>query len=109
MNKHFEAPNGSVRLFDLVRADSDKARLAFYYALRDTLYCKDNSLASKIAYDPSCRRRVVTYAENRTVRVIEISGTMTSCRAKQGLLYNKGKPKKSDIEEGDIVRLEADK
>ena len=110
MTKHFEAPTGAVRLFDLVRADNEKARLAFYYALRDTLFCKDSNLANKIAYDPACRRRVVTFAENRSsVRVIEINGTMTSCRIKHGLLYNRGKGKKNDFDDIDITRLEADK
>lgn len=108
MNKPYQAPNGSIRLFDLIRADNDKAKVAFYYALRDTLFCKDGNLANKIAYDPSCRRRVVSYAENRSIRVIEMNGTMSSCRARSGL-FNKGKPRKSELDEGDILRLEADK
>lgn len=106
MHKSFQAPNGSVRLFDVIRPDHEKAKIAFYYALRDTLYCKDSNLANKIAYDPSCRRKVVTYAEgNRALRIIDINGTMTSCRVRQGLLHNKGKSKKNDLDETDVLRL----
>jgi chromosome segregation ATPase len=83
--------------------------VAFYYALRDTLYCKDSNLANKIAYDPSNRRRVVTYAQNRTIRVIEMNGTMSSNRIRQGLLANKGKGKKGEFDDKDVMKLEADR
>ncbi|KAK2077533.1 hypothetical protein QBZ16_004378 [Prototheca wickerhamii] len=62
-----ETPEGVPRLLDLVRvrcADAEAARLAFYFALRDTLVASDLEQATRIAYAPGNRRwrRVVTLA-----------------------------------------------
>lgn len=49
------------RLFDLVNCKDDKLRLAFYYAMRDTVVAKDLDQATRIAYGQDRRwRRVVT-------------------------------------------------
>lgn len=56
-----EAPEGVPRLIDLVRPASDRLRVAFYYALRNTTVAKDIDHASRIAYGSDKRfRRVVT-------------------------------------------------
>lgn len=56
-----EAPEGIPRLIDLVRPASDRLRVAFYYALRNTTVAKDIEQASRIAYGADKRfRRVVT-------------------------------------------------
>ena len=47
MNEKLAPPPGSERLFDLVRAKDARAKLAFWYALRNTLVVKDMDAASK--------------------------------------------------------------
>lgn len=52
---------GVPRLYDLVRPSSEPMRLAFFYALRDTLVASDLDQASRIAYGRDTRwRRLVT-------------------------------------------------
>lgn len=110
MEKRFEAPKGSVRLFDLIKSESDKAKMAFYFSLRDTLYCQDGNLAKSIAYDPSCRRRVVTRAKNgNSMMIIEMNGIMSGCNVKRGLITGRGKGGRVDLDESDIRNAEADR
>jgi structural maintenance of chromosome 4 len=67
-------PEGVPRLFDLVRARDEPARLAFYFAMRDTLVAADLEQAARIAYSGDRRwRRVVTTAGE----MINESGTMS--------------------------------
>ena len=48
-------------MFDLVKCPDERLRVAFYYALRDTLVAGDLEQASRIAYGQDKRwRRVVT-------------------------------------------------
>ena len=55
------AAAGVKRLFDLVKCPDERLRVAFYYALRDTLVAGDLEQASRIAYGQDKRwRRVVT-------------------------------------------------
>lgn len=52
---------GVPRLFDLVKCQNEDLRLAFYYAMRDTVVANDLDQASRIAYGRDKRwRRVVT-------------------------------------------------
>jgi structural maintenance of chromosome 4 len=44
MNRPFENLPRAVRLFDLVKFRTEEAKLAFYFALSDTLYCEDSDL-----------------------------------------------------------------
>lgn len=54
-------PEGVPRLFDLVRCGDERVRVAFYYAMRDTVVASDLEQASRIAYGGDGRwRRVVT-------------------------------------------------
>ena len=49
------------RLFDLVKCPHEQLRVAFYYAMRDTVVAEDLEQASRIAYGQDRRwRRVVT-------------------------------------------------
>lgn len=53
--------SGVPRLFDLVRVREEKMRLAFYFALRDTVVANSLDQASRIAYGQDKRwGRVVT-------------------------------------------------
>jgi structural maintenance of chromosome 4 len=75
MEKSFNAPQGSTRLFDLVTAQSDDLKVAFYYTLRDTLVVKDQITANKVAFAGEGGRpmfKVVTVEGS----MIETSGTM---------------------------------
>lgn len=69
MKKSFSAPNGSKRLFDLIKFKNEEYKTAFYFALRDTLVCQDIDTATKIAYGQQ-RFRVVTLDG----KLIELSG-----------------------------------
>jgi len=60
------------RLFDLVKIKNQRLASAFYFALKDTLVCKDLATASKIAYG-AYRYRTVTLSGE----LIETSGTMS--------------------------------
>lgn len=60
------------RLFDLVKIKNQRLAPAFYFALKDTLVCKDLPTASKIAYGAQ-RHRIVTLSGE----LIETSGTMS--------------------------------
>ena len=52
---------GVPRLFDLVKCKEEQVRVAFYYAMRDTVVAQDLEQASRIAYGQDRRwRRVVT-------------------------------------------------
>lgn len=72
MKKPFEAPPGSERLFDLIKIKNSAFKIAFYFALRDTLVCNDIDTATDIAFGKT-RYRVVTLGGN----LIDISGTMS--------------------------------
>lgn len=61
MQRAFQAPVGTDRLFDLVRVKDDRFKLAFYYALRDTLVADNLDLATKVAFASKTKKhRVVT-------------------------------------------------
>jgi structural maintenance of chromosome 4 len=73
MSRDFRAPSNSQRLFDLVKPKEDTFRIAFYFALRNTLVANDIETASKIAYSSETRHRVVTLGGE----LIDVSGTMS--------------------------------
>ncbi len=74
-------PEGALRLVDLVRPSDARLRVAFFYALRQTLVASDMEQASRIAYaaaTPAHFKRVVTLEG----QLIESSGTMSGGGAK---------------------------
>ncbi len=44
MNKPFENLPQAVRLFDVIKFKTEEVKLAFYFALGDTLYCENSDL-----------------------------------------------------------------
>lgn len=64
-------PENAPRLFDLVKVEDPKVRMAFYFALRDTLVAKNLEEATRIAFQKEKRWRVVTLQG----QIIEVSGT----------------------------------
>ena len=101
LSEKVETPEGVPRLFDLIKCDDDDIRLAFYFALRDTLVAKDLEQASRIAYSSGNRRwkRVVTMKGE----MINENGTMSGGGAKprggRMCLGDKAKSLKSDPSE----------
>lgn len=65
--------NDGTRLFDLIEVDDERNRLAFYFALRDTLVARTLEEARRLAFKPTKLNRVVTLEGE----LIESSGAMT--------------------------------
>lgn len=61
------------RLFDFVRTEDYNNRIAFYFAMRDTLVARNLDEARRMAYKPTKQNRVVTSSGE----LIESSGAMT--------------------------------
>ena len=69
-----QPPEGSNRLFDLLKISHDELRPAFYYAFRNTVVADDLDQASRIAYGNDKRwKRVVTLDG----QLIESTGTIS--------------------------------
>ncbi|NXP24642.1 SMC4 protein, partial [Scytalopus superciliaris] len=95
-------PENTPRLFDLVKVEDAKVRLAFYFALRDTLVAKNLEEATRVAFQRDKRWRVVTLQG----QIIEMSGTMTGGGSK----VMKGRMGSSvvvDVSEEEVSKMEA--
>ncbi|NXT50806.1 SMC4 protein, partial [Pluvianellus socialis] len=95
-------PENTPRLFDLVKVDDEKVRLAFYFALRDTLVAKNLDEATRVAFQKDKRWRVVTLQG----QIIEQSGTMTG----GGNKIRKGRMGSSvvmDVSEEEVSKMES--
>ncbi|KAJ5079147.1 structural maintenance of chromosomes protein [Anaeramoeba ignava] len=73
MEAPIKTPENIPRLFDLIEFKKDSYKIAFYYALRDTLVAEDLSQAKRVAFNYKTRYRVVTLQG----QLIDISGTMS--------------------------------
>ncbi|XP_009702200.1 PREDICTED: structural maintenance of chromosomes protein 4 [Cariama cristata] len=95
-------PENIPRLFDLVEVEDEKIRLAFYFALRDTLVTNNLEEATRVAFQKDKRWRVVTLQG----QIIEQSGTMTGGGGK----IMKGRMGSSivmDVSEEEVNKLES--
>ncbi|XP_029883863.1 structural maintenance of chromosomes protein 4 isoform X2 [Aquila chrysaetos chrysaetos] len=95
-------PENVPRLFDLVKVEDEKVRLAFYFALRDTLVTNNLEEATRIAFRKEKRWRVVTLQG----QIIEQSGTMTG----GGRKVMKGRMGSSvimDVSEEEVNKMES--
>ncbi|XP_075013558.1 structural maintenance of chromosomes protein 4 isoform X2 [Calonectris borealis] len=95
-------PENTPRLFDLVKVEDEKVRLAFYFALRDTLVANNLEEATRVAFQNDKRWRVVTLQG----QIIEQSGTMTGGGGK----IMKGRMGSSvimDVSEEEISKMES--
>ncbi|NXW27362.1 SMC4 protein, partial [Phaetusa simplex] len=95
-------PQNTPRLFDLVKVEDEKVRLAFYFALRDTLVTNNLEEATRVAFQKDKRWRVVTLQG----QIIEQSGTMTGGGGK----IMKGRMGSSvvmDVSEEEVNRMES--
>ncbi|NXP02662.1 SMC4 protein, partial [Thinocorus orbignyianus] len=94
-------PQNTPRLFDLVKVEDEKVRLAFYFALRDTLVTNNLEEATRVAFQKDKRWRVVTLQG----QIIEQSGTMTGGGGK----IMKGRMGSSvvvDVSEEEVSKME---
>merc|ERR1719169_80693 len=73
MEKAVQTPEDAPRLFDLVKPSKPEYRIAFYFALTNTLVAKDLEQATRIGLQGKTRWRVVTLQG----QLIDISGTMS--------------------------------
>ncbi|KAJ1613510.1 SMC4-like protein [Cryptosporidium canis] len=104
MEKPFKAPDGSKRFFDLVKFKDPKFKIAWYFAMRDTLVVDNLDTASKISYNGKQRWRVVTL----NGELIDSSGTMTGGGANISVARHaskKGGEKAADIPTPEKVKM----
>ncbi|KAJ0454757.1 putative structural maintenance of chromosomes protein [Helianthus annuus] len=74
MKEKVSTPEGVPRLFDLIKVQDERMKLAFFAAMGNTVVAKDKDQATRIAYGPDKEfRRVVTLDGV----LIEKSGTMS--------------------------------
>ncbi|OII74061.1 SMC4 chromosomal ATPase [Cryptosporidium ubiquitum] len=107
MESSFKAPEGSKRFFDLVKFKDPKFRIAWYFAMRDTLIVDSLDIATKISYSGKQRWRVVTI----NGELIDSSGTMTGGGPNVTAVKQTGK-KEGKVPEGftaeQVKKLESD-
>ncbi|KAL9651278.1 hypothetical protein ABK040_001231 [Willaertia magna] len=103
-----ETPEKVPRLFDLIHANEEKYRSAFFYGLQNTLVANDLDQATKIAYNKQKRWRVVSLKGD----LIEDYGTMSGGgkAVMKGLMTLTGGKKTSRVTEKDVkqVKVELD-
>ncbi|NWU81413.1 SMC4 protein, partial [Onychorhynchus coronatus] len=94
-------PENTPRLFDLVKVEDEKVRLAFYFALRDTLVAKNLDEATRVAFQRDKRWRVVTLQG----QIIETSGTMSG--GGKVLKGRMGSSVVTDVSEAEVNQMES--
>ncbi|XP_049848330.1 structural maintenance of chromosomes protein 4-like [Schistocerca gregaria] len=80
-------PENAPRLIDLIKLADERVRVAFYFALRNTLVANDVAQAARVAFSGGNRYRVVTLQGH----IIEATGEMTGGghTVKKGLMSQK--------------------
>jgi len=73
MNRPVETPEGVPRLVELIKPTKDMYRVAFYFALTNTLVAKDLDQATRVGVQGKKRWRVVTLDG----KLVDSSGTMS--------------------------------
>jgi structural maintenance of chromosome 4 len=108
MNRPFENLPRAVRLFDLVKFKSEEAKLAFYFALSDTLFCEDSDLGLEYSMkNEHQRRRVICRNKNRTGYIVyEMNGLMVGSMPKRGGFIPKAATKGKSKSEQEVQAKE---
>eukprot|EP00668_Euglena_longa_P000887 GGOE01001072.1.p1 GENE.GGOE01001072.1~~GGOE01001072.1.p1 ORF type:complete len:1276 (-),score=488.69 GGOE01001072.1:250-4077(-) len=97
-----DTPENVSRLYNLVKIKDEKFRVAFYWALNETLVAENMEHATRIAFSGNKRWRVVTLDG----KLIETSGTMSGGGAPQkGLMSGK---LRDEVDPQEVKRLEAE-
>ena len=86
MSKPFEMLPKAVRLFDVIKFKTEEAKLAFYFALGDTIYCENSDLGLDYSMkNEHQRRRVISRNKNRGGYITyEMNGLMIGSVARRG-------------------------
>ncbi|KAH7650320.1 SMC4 SMC4 [Cryptosporidium bovis] len=110
MDRVLKIPTNSERLFDLIKVKENKFKIAWYFAVRDTLVVENLEIATTVSYNGKQRWRVVTFGGE----LIDTSGTMTGggssvvVARQQGMKRNTGKTAISVPTPEDLSRLESE-
>ena len=100
-NKDYQCPQGTQRLFDLVKFEDKRLQNAFYFALRDTLVTSNLETATKVGYGQN-RHRVVTLDGI----IVEITGAMVGGgKPRRGLMSNVAMNFNKEKNEQEIKKL----
>lgn len=91
-------------MFDLIKYNEEKFRIAFYYGLKDTLVCDNVDQATSI--NKQCDQE-----NKRRFRIVTLRGELIEV---QGTISGGGKPKqggmsaqkKTDYTQSDVTQLE---
>jgi structural maintenance of chromosome 4 len=84
----------TTRLFDVVKPAMEEVRIAFYYALTDTIFCEDSQLGMDYAMkDDRNRRRVISRKQGGGYILYELNGLINGCLPKSGGFAVKAKTK----------------
>ena len=86
MSKHWENLSRSVRLFDVITFKTEEAKLAFYFALGDTIFCEDSDLGLDYSMkNEHQRRRVISKNKQRGGYITyEMNGLMVGSVPRRG-------------------------
>ena len=102
--KSYQCPEGTQRLFDLVKCDDKRLQIAFYFALRDTLVTSTIEIATKVGYGQN-RHRVVTLDGV----IVEINGAMVGGgKPRRGGMGNVAMKSNNEIDENQLKKLNED-
>eukprot|EP00667_Euglena_gracilis_P000318 EG_transcript_318 len=97
-----DTPENVSRLYDLVKVKDEKYRVAFYWALNETLVAENMEQATRIAFSGNKRWRVVTLDG----KLIETSGTMSGGgNPQKGLMSGR---LRDEVDPQEVRRLEAE-
>lgn len=107
MEKPFNPPENSKRLFDLIKANREEYRVAFFSAINNTLVVNDIETANDIAYGAQ-RHRVVTL----NGELFELSGVISGGgKPKKGLMssQHRSKSKSNNFQSTESLIAKKDK
>ena len=86
MSKPWENLPRSVRLFEVIKFKTEEAKLAFYFALGDTIFCEDSDLGLDYSMkNDHQRRRVICKNKQRGGYITyEMNGLMVGSVPRRG-------------------------
>ena len=103
MSKPFNCPDNAVRIFDLIKIDHEQARVAFYFALSNTLYSQDSDYALRLAMgDDQNRRRVIARNRRGGFMIYQMNGLMNSVSGRRGGFQKKAQKKINNTEDKEL-------
>ena len=83
-----------MRLFDIIKPSSEEAKVAFYFALSNTLYCDNIDYAMKLALGDDSNRRRVIARKGKGFAIYEMNGLINTVYTKRGSFERKAAQQK---------------